>query len=337
MRVLWTHNFDPRLKNSGRFMYLCADGVRELGVDLELFYLGNLRSLRNLFYARKQVRRIASSFDVVHAQFGSACAFATAGVGKVPKVLSLRGSDWYWYRERLNYQAIHSLMAALITRVVIRNYASIITMSLRMKKEVERAYRDVHVLSIPDPVDIQDFKPLHKQCARSELGFPTDNDKWVLFTTLSQTNPIKRVPLALEAVNRANKKMGGVQLRFASDLPHKKMPLFVASCDLVLCTSVYEGWPNSIKEGLACNLPFVSTDVSDLGEIAYQERSCHICPPQPDILGDSICKTLSMANINNLRRHVFKMDLKTTSQRLVDLYQHVTVDNQNQQTSYNRI
>ena len=323
MRVLWTHNFDPNLQNSGRFMYMFADGIRELGVDLELFYLGNLRSVPNLFDARKRLKGIGRYFDVIHAQFGSACAFATAGVKNVAKVLSLRGSDWYWYKEKLNCQAMHGLVATLMTRLVMREYDTIVTMSHRMEAEVQRVCHDADVATIPCPVNIHAFKPINKQSARAELGFARDRDKWVLFTTVSRANPIKRLPLAIEAVNRAKESIGSIRFRVATDLPHRQMPLVVGACDLVLCTSVYEGWPNSIKEGLACNLPFVSTDVSDLAEIAYQEPSCHVCPAEPGILGDSICYSLSEPSINDLRRHVLMMDVGTASHRLVDLYERV--------------
>ena len=116
-------------------------------------------------------------------------------------------------------------------------------------------------------------------------------------------------------------------MRIASNIAHEVMPLFVGACDMILCTSVYEGWPNAIKEALACNLPFVSTDVSDLRDIAYQEPSCHICPPEPNILADSICRTLSESNTNNLRRHVLDMDLRKVSQRHIDLYQELVFKN----------
>ena len=155
-------------------MHLCAEGVRELGVDLKLCYLGNLGSIRNILRARDYVRRLACEFDIVHAQFGSACAFATAGATNIPKVLSLCGSDWYRYKETLCYQAIHGLISTAMTRLVIRNYDTIITMSHRMEKEVKGVYPNLHVQSFPSPVSLEDFKPINKQDARTKLGFSND-------------------------------------------------------------------------------------------------------------------------------------------------------------------
>jgi len=53
--------------------------------------------------------------------------------------------------------------------------------------------------------------------------------------------------MAKDSVEKANKKIGNVKLRVANNIPHEQMPVFVSSCDLIICTSDYEGWPNSIK------------------------------------------------------------------------------------------
>lgn len=332
MNVLWTHNFDPSLENSGTFMKIFAKGIRELGVDVELCYLGNLRSARNFWQARSLVKSIAGDFDIVHAQFGSACALATAAATHVPKVLSLRGSDWHRYKEKWNYLAIHSLMATAMTKRVIRDFDAVIVMSHRMVKEIRSVYPNAPVLKMPDPINLQNFTPLDKQVARALLGFSKNTEKWVLFTTVSNTNPIKRVPLAIEAVKRANQRMGGIQLRIATGLTSAEMPVFVGACDLALCTSLHEGWPNSLKEALACNIPFVATDVSDLADIAKQEPTCRICPPDPDILADNICDVLSTRKTIDLRSHVIEMDVPTISRRLVDLYQALLSRKQTQRT-----
>ena len=320
MRVLWTHNFDPKLKNSGTFMHISAEGVRKRGFDLELCYLGNLRSVKNIMCAREQIKRVAGDFDLVHAQFGSACAFATTGAKHTPNVLSLRGSDWYRYREKWNFQAAHGLMATAMTRQVVDKFDAVVVMSNRMAVDVHRKYPNVNVITIPDPINLQAFRPIDKQAARAELGFPDDTDKWILFTTLSTKNPVKRVRLAQEAVILANQRLGGIKLRIATGLDHAGMPLFVGACDLVLSTSVYEGWPNSIKEALACNIPFVATDISDLCDIVIEEPSCRICAPDPLILADNICDVLSNHNVGNLRRHVSEMGVQTVGAKLIALY-----------------
>jgi len=323
MRVLWTHTFDPELKRSGMFLKEFGEALRNHGVDLQLLHLGNLRSLTNLLRTQALLRRIAGEFDLIHAQYGSVGALITATVKDVPKILSLRGSDWYRYKEKLNYQSLHGVVATTVSRKAMKGFDLIIAMSHRMAEEIASCGKYPPVVTLPDPIDLQSFQPIDKHVARARLGFPNDKTKWILFTTLSDKNPIKRIRLAQKAVNMAAEKIGNITLRVATGLSHQEMPLFVAACDLVLCTSTYEGWPNAVKEALACNIPFVATDVSDLCKIAAQEPSCRICAPDASIIAEQICEVLSSSNQGNLCRHVAEMDVPVISEALLNLYEEV--------------
>ena len=320
MRVLWTHNFDPDELNAGVFMSKAAEGLRGLGVDVQLEYLDNLRSPLNIFKARKHVKKISKDFDLVHAQYGSACAIATLTAKDCPKVLSLRGSDWNVHTASFSFLYWHTRLAKLMTRLAIKRYDLVITVSNRIALDLQKKFPKVRYIALPSPVDVDRFVPVDKEQARLLLGFPNNKEKWVLFTSQYRNNPIKRYSLARQAVDLANAKLGNVRMRVASGLPHSQLPLFVTTCDLILCTSENEGWPNSIKEALACNIPFVSTDVSDLHDIADKEATCRICPPDATVLAENICDVLSTPRTENLRRHVIEMDVSTISERLLDLY-----------------
>ena len=115
-----------------------------------------------------------------------------------------------------------------------------------------------------------------------------------------------------------------LELRIASDIPYEVIPIYTAACDVILCTSESEGWPNSVKEALACNVPFVSTDVSDLSDIALEERSCRIVPPDVNVIADALCDSLEAAGPRDLRRFVTGMSLDATSDRLVSIYETLT-------------
>jgi glycosyltransferase involved in cell wall biosynthesis len=320
MRVLWTHNFNPAELNAGVFMFTAAEGLRDLGVDVQLEYLGNLRSPLNILKAQKHVKKISKEFDLVHAQYGSACAIATSTVKDCPKVLSLRGSDWNVHTASLGFLYWHTRLAKLMTQLAVERYDLVIAVSNRMVLDLQQNFPKVRSIALPSPIDVNRFVLVDKEQARLLLGFPNNKEKWVLFTSGDCNNPIKRYSLARQAVDLANAKLGNVRMRVASGLPHSELPLFVAACDLILCTSDNEGWPNSIKEALACNLPFVSTDVSDLRNIADKESTCRICPPDAAVLAENICDVLSTPRTENLRRHVIETDVSTISERLLDLY-----------------
>jgi glycosyltransferase involved in cell wall biosynthesis len=322
MRVLWTHNFDPSKPNSQVFMNIAASGLRARGIDLHCEYLGNLRSVRNLAAARRRLQRLGRDFDVVHAQYGSACGFATIAIDGVPKVLSVRGNDWNVHDEAFGFHYFHTRLARWMTRRSISHYDVLLTVSRRVAVDVQAFARDARIVAMPSPIDLGRFAPRDRKEARAMLGFPnSDSERWVLFNALSLNDPIKRFPLAKKAFELANARCGNLRLRVATDLPHEVLPLFTAACDVILCTSETEGWPNCIKEALACNIPFVSTDVSDLRDIARVEPSCRVCPDDPAVLAQNLCEVLALTGTADLRKHVVPMSLDTTSDRLIGIYE----------------
>lgn len=323
MRVLWTHNFDPRIPNSGVFVHKAAEGIRARGIDLRLEYLGNLRSIRQVLRARKHVRRLASQYDLVHAQFGSACALVTAAVDDVPKIVTIRGSDWNIHRASHGFRYFHTHAASMLTKLSLRSYDGVLCVSRRVAAEIQRFAPNAYIAVNPSPVDLSRFVPLDRTEAKAQLGYSQCMEKWVLFNSLRLQNPVKRFALAKQAFEIAQGRLGNLRLRLASDLPHEKMPLYVSACDVILCTSDNEGWPNSVKEALACNVPFVSTDVSDLRDIARVEPSCRVCPPDARVLADNLCEVLSGSEPRTLRRHVTSMGLDAISDQLITFYQSV--------------
>lgn len=321
MKILWTHNFNPKVLNAGNFMFNFAEGLRQKGVELDLCYLGNLRSLTNINRAKNHLQKISKSYDLIHAQYGSACALATSYVRDVPKVLSLRGSDWYRFENKLGFDAAHGLLATLMTRLSINKFDAIVAVSERMANDVNQRNPNLKLFTIPSPINLDCFKPMDMQECRKALGFENDNDYWILFTTVNTSSLVKRVELARRAVEIASQRLGGrVKIRVASGIPHHQMPVFVSSCNLVLCTSTHEGWPNSVKEALACNRPFVATDVSDLHLIAEKQHNCRICLPDADIIADNICNVLENNNSHNLSRYVSSMGLAATCDNMIDVY-----------------
>jgi len=302
-------------------MNIAASGLRTRGVDLHCEYLGNLRSITNLVSARRRLRLFAHDFDLVHAQYGSACALTTAAIDNVPKLLSVRGNDWNVHNHSIGFYYFHTRLARGMTRWSIGKYDCVLTVSNRVAADVQRSSPGSLVYSLPSPIDLDWFVPRDKKEARTLLGYPDNKENWVLFNALNLNDPIKRFPLAKKAFELANTKCGELRLRVATNLPHADLPLFTAACDVILCTSETEGWPNCVKEALACNVPFVSTDVSDLRDISRQEPTCRICPPDPVALANNICDVLSSREQPDLRKHVAAMSPDAVSARLVTIYE----------------
>ena len=316
MRVLWTHNFNLAKLNAGCFMHTALRGLQDIGVDVQLEYLGNLRSPFQMMSSRKRICALSRNFDVVHAQYGSACAWATSAIEDTPLIVTLRGSDFLIGETSWNIVGLHNLCARALTISVLHRFSAVCAISNRMAREITSGGLAKQIIVLPSPLDLDLWRPKAFENHTPNSSAP----KNVLFTAQNINVPNKGYALCQRVIKLANNQIQNVQLNVATGIQHADMPQFVANCDAVLCTSKSEGWPNSVKEALACNIPFVSTDVSDLNEIAMQDSSCRVCKPVPELLAKALCEVLQAPRPTNLRRHVEMMDLKSSSIRLYEIY-----------------
>jgi len=320
MRILWVHNVPANVESAGQWMFSLAGAVQNLSVHVDLHATGSLRGVAKLAAARKRVTELSARYDLVHAQFGSACA-VVASRAKCPRIVSLRGTDLLgcdtgslWYR-------MHGRAARWMTQSSLGAYERMIVMSNRMRGELRRFHgRDRGVDVVPDGIDLTRFVPRDRMEARRELGFSDDTRPWVLFASLRADNAVKRPQLAMAAFQRAAERHPVLVLKTISGRPHDELPLWMSAANVLLITSTREGWPNVVKEALACNVPFVSTDVSDLAAIAAAQPICTVTEATPDALADGILRAIGAQSNNNLRNCVKSMSLPVVAERLRSIY-----------------
>ena len=180
-----------------------------------------------------------------------------------------------------------------------------------MKEQVLEKFPNAIVDKVVDPIDLDRFKPLEKV---------SENDiKKVLFASVSIDNPIKRYALAKKSFDLLHKKMPNTELVKMSNIPHDQVNAFMNGVDVLILTSVYEGWPNVVKEMLACNKPFVSTNVSDLKAVAAKTNSCSVCDETPEALSDGLFKALH-ADDEDLRELVIPFSMEKSLNRIKEIY-----------------
>lgn len=321
MKILWTHNWPDERKSMGPFMWTLLSGLRERGVNIDLHYIDTSENPYNIFKQYNNLKHVVKNYDLVHAQYGSLVGFITSKLN-IPSVLSIRGSDWHRYTGKNHGEFIHSFLSHLLTAASINNYSEVIVMSKRMLNELEWTYKPKFSI-IPDPIDLEKFYPRERSCCRQSFFNDDTKDYWVLFNTLSKNNPVKRLELAEKIVEKVRRTIPNVYMKVASGVDYNDMPFFINSCDLALCTSTHEGWPNSIKEALACGLPFVSTDVSDLKDIAIENDYC-LVSNDVEILANGIINILN--NIDNINRNklfssVKNMGIESAVDQILLVYQ----------------
>ena len=326
MRVLWTTNEDPLKENSLVFLHSSMKGLKIHGIDAHLECIGSLKTPRGFWRAVRHIQSMSNSFDIVHSQYGSACGLATSLSTNRHKIITLRGSDWSDSYSSCLKTKSHEFTSKILTLISLRRYSKVITVSNRMATSIRRLRIAPPVTVLPSAINLNQFKLIDRQVARNAIGEGSDQRPWILFTSLSIDNPIKRYQLACEAFNIANQRCGGhLRLKVLSDIPHEMVPLHVAACDIILCTSHYEGWPNSVKEAIACGVPFVATDVSDLQEISLNAPPCKVCRATPidlanglvDILNNTFNRALDGLIIRNA---VQSMGTENSAKALANIY-----------------
>jgi glycosyltransferase involved in cell wall biosynthesis len=216
---------------------------------------------------------------------------------------------------------MHGRAARWMTQSSLGAYERMIVMSNRMRGELHRFHgRERGVDVVPDGIDLTRFVPRERMEARRELGFSDDTRPWVLFASFRADNAVKRPQLAMAAFQRAAERRSDLVLKSISGRPHCELPLWMCAANVLLMSSTREGWPNVVKEALACNVPFVSTDVSDLAEIAAAQPICTVTDATPDALADGILRAIGAQSNNDLRSCVKSMSLPVVAERLRSIY-----------------
>ena len=323
LKVAWVHSFPPVKHSheaSGCFVHELASSVNTGDCSVTEFYTGKIGLGLLLNITMNQLHEKVSGCNIVHSQYGSGCALVSSRLDG-PKVLTLRGSDWYCNVPNAPLSLrLHLKAANFLTRYAISRYQAVIVMSKHMAREVKTKTGHSNVLTIPDGVNMEVFKPADRLQARRSLGANDDDSPWILFSCQRKINHVKRFWLAEQAMCIVRKFYPNAKQRFMQGIPHEQVVDYVNASNLIVLTSVHEGWPNIIKEGLACNIPFVSTDVGDLSDIAEQDNYCKVVPPTPKAIGDAILEILRYSGTHNLRKHVSFMEMNLTAEKIRSVY-----------------
>ncbi len=321
MRVLWVHNFDPASPAAGVFMRTFVGAIQSQGVDPDVYYAGNLRSPRQIAATVSHLRSMPNAYDIVHSQFGSAVSCVALAAPGSRHVLTLRGSDWYRNPGRHNSVSLHSAMATALTRTSIPKYDGVITVSNRMFKEVSAAYPTKQLSAITDPIDLGLFRPRDVVEARSRLRLRPPPTKYILFTSVDARRAVKQPQLANNAVAYVRERLTDVELLVASGYEPSEMPWVTAAADVLLLTSRSEGWPNCVKEALACGIPFVATDVSDLNGVADHSPGCYVTKSDPQALGEALIRALEVSPpIPHLQQALSGFTKEEAAHKLLSFY-----------------
>ena len=159
--------------------------------------------------------------------------------------------------------------------------------------------RNHHIVSIPNPIDTQQFNPyLDKESCRRQLGLPKYR-QLILFGAVSLTDKRKGIYYLIDAINRLlvvdpclTEKMGIVafgeaKAEFVSLVKIPVYPLGYVSdvsriialynaVDVFVTSSLEENLPNTIMEAMACGVPCVGFHIGGIPEMIDHKKNGYV-------------------------------------------------------------
>ena len=250
--------------------YVQVPGVGAIaGVAMALGALGTVRRLRRVHGA-----------DVLFAQSIVPDGLAAALLGRwtgVPSACIGRGTDVH---DVARSEVVRGLVA-----YTLRHSAAVAVVARQLATTLAGVNGALPITFLPDGVDLERFVPGDRSVARRALGLDADAHVVVyvgrlvagkgLETLLDATAAVSDAHLVLagagplaDALGARAERLGiAERVRLVGEVAHDAVPRWLQAADVVALPSVAEGFPNSVREALACGRPVVATPVGDLPRV----------------------------------------------------------------------
>jgi glycosyltransferase involved in cell wall biosynthesis len=161
--------------------------------------------------------------------------------------------------------------------------------------------KDYNVTAIPNPIDVDVYKPLDKKAIRKKLGL-SENKKYILFGTLNINEERKGFKKLVDALNilfarQENLKADTELLIYgtASGDETKMLPAKVNSfgriadtqhlvecynaADVFVAPSLEDNLPNTVMESLACGVPVVAFNIGGMPDMIEHNLNGYLAEP----------------------------------------------------------
>jgi glycogen synthase len=270
---------------------------------------GMLGAASYLLHALPLVRRLLRShqYDAVHVFFSlpTGALLPFAGVGDIPVIVSLRGSDVPGYDPyNSTMQQVHRLLAPL-TRWIWRRADRVIAVCESLGRLTERTYPGLQYGVIPNGVDLELFRPAeHRSCAAGSrpihcLAVARLVERKGSGELIQAFALLPRGRFELELVGEGPdrqvlqdlaERLGVArEVRFSGSLSREAVAERYRAADLFTLPSSAEAFGNVFAEALASGLPIVGSTVGGIPDLVeHGVNGLLIEPGQPIALARAI-------------------------------------------------
>jgi glycosyltransferase involved in cell wall biosynthesis len=279
-----------------------ADSLIKIGHQVEYYITDNGLSgyIKLILNLRKYLK--SNSFDVIHSHYSITSIFVSLAIPNKKIVISLMGSD----TEKKGLMLI-----------LIRIFSKLFWKQVIVKTEkMKNRFKSKNISVLPNGVDFDHFTVIPKDVAQKKVGF-SPSVKNVLFLAESKRKE-KNVRLAQQATKLLNNS--SVVLHEIYPVPHEMVPFYLNAADVLVLSSEYEGSVNIIKEGMACCVPIVSTDVGDVKENIYSTQGCYIASHNADDFSEKLRLALNFSSKTNGRKNIEHLNSLVIAEKLIKIY-----------------
>jgi glycosyltransferase involved in cell wall biosynthesis len=219
-------------------------------------------------------------FDLIDAHYlypdGVAASSLAARFAK-PLVISARGTDVNVLARQPAFRERIVAAAAAAAKVV--------AVSAALKRTLIEVGIDADkIVVLRNGVDLDRFRPRPRGEARQALGLGAGPVLAAIANLVPEKGldlffaALARIPTATGVVvgeGPAREKLNALarklriesRVRFLSNMPQSELATVYSAADIVVLTSIREGWPNVLLEANACGTPVVAMDVGGVREI----------------------------------------------------------------------
>jgi glycosyltransferase involved in cell wall biosynthesis len=307
---------------------------------------GFMRKRSLQFFSRSSLRKVGKSalkFNLMHAH---RLDYGYIGVKlkeryNTPLVITTHGSDVYDFPWKGNYE--YSL-----ARFILRNVDHVIAITRNeFELLLSLGCQSNKISVIPNPVDVNVFRPISQLKSRSLLNLPLQKK---IILTVGTLTEVKGHIYLIDAMKLISKIRGDVVLVIVGsgplknllsakvkklglngkvfivgEKPHNEIPLWLNASDLFVLSSINEGLPSSILEAIACGKPVVATRVGGIPDIiSSSDVGILVEPKDTYALAQAILEALDRKwEFEIIRENARKYSIRNVVNQILQVYQQV--------------